>query len=370
MKQQITLEQLEKIVAQYVSANKIAQSDFQVTKDNIVGLIDKVGKMLTLETSFYDKLTEMNGDNLPLGKTIEEWYQDLIPVSEFTGDKEGNEVLKFYSPSYRPVAYSYTLGRKVFKVSIPYGNIERACTSEAVATDIVSTISKRLWDSIDMHKYALKRELIGRTCDMIENALTGATAWTASVDIVEGKYYKVSDLYYVAVQNHTHASGDTIAKLLEAGVIVPFLMKQVVKKPVDTETGEAFLIALKSIVEKAEDVSEGYSFNGNTIGAEVGLACKVNQGILPNLDVKTYAGAFHLDKVVPNVEMQAIKDFGSTTSKAFAILYDRRALKLHTGYEAVRDNSNGAGDFLNMFAHREYTAFISRNAFITIFCEE
>lgn len=366
----ITLEMLNEIVKTYVDENKISQPNFNATSDNIVGLLDKVGKMFTLDSGFYDKLPELDGEELRLGKTVEEWYEDLIAPVDFTGDKEGNEAMKFYSPSYRPVCYSYSLGRKKIPISVPNGNIERACLSSEDASEVLSKIEKRLADSRDQLKYTIKRELIGKTCDMVESAITGATAYTSTTNVVEGTYYKSGNDVYVALTSRTHASGDTIDKLVASGVLVPFLMKVVIAKPSDTATGEAFIRSAKEIIEKAKDVSEGYSFNGNTIGAETGLAMFVKQGVIPSLEVDTMAGAFNKDELNISVKMKSIKDFGKTTSKAYAILCDNRALRLFPGYRAVRSNTNGSGDFLNLFAHEEYTAHVSRNAFIVIFCEE
>ena len=79
---------------------------------------------------------------------------------------------------------------------------------------------------------------------------------------------------------------------------------------------------------------------------------------------------FHLEKLATGVEAKIIRDFGATTSKAYAILMDSRAVRLHVDYEAVRENFNGAGDFLNLFSHMELTGFISRNAFFTIFVDD
>lgn len=370
----ITLEMLNEIVKTYVDENKISQPAFNATSDNIVGLLDKVGKMFTLDSGFYDKLPELDGEELRLGKTVEEWYEDLIAPVDFTGDKEGNEAMKFYSPSYRPVCYSYSLGRKKIPISVPNGNIERACLSSEDASEVLSKIEKRLADSRDQLKYTIKRELIGRTCDMVEEAIGDSSLWDASTDIVEGEYYradlKADSKIYVALTSRTHASGDTIDTLVASGVLVPYLMKVVIAKPSDTATGEAFIRCAKEIIEKAKDVSEGYSFNGNTIGAETGLAMYVKQGVIPSLEVDTMAGAFNKDELNISVKMKSIKDFGKTTSTAYAILCDNRALRLFPGYRAVRSNTNGSGDFLNLFAHEEYTAHVSRNAFIVIFCEE
>ena len=370
MKLKVTLKELEEIVSAYVNEDSIASTDLQTTTNNIVGLVDKIGKQVVIDGSFYDKLAELDGDDLPLGKTIEEWYQDLIPPSDFTGDEDGTEALKFYSPSYRPVAYSYTLGRKKFPISIPYGNFERACLSDENASQLTSLISKRLTDSIDMFKYNAKRELIGKVCDLIESNISNATSWSATTNIEEGKYYTSGDTTYVALKSQAGKSGTTIDSLVSSGVLVPYLQKVVVAKPVDTASGENFFIAAKKIVEKAEDVSEGYSLNGNTIGAELGLSMYVKQGVVPNLEVQTLAGAFHKENLSVGVDMKVIKDFGASTSSAYAILCDNRALRLHTGYVATREQGNASGDFITLVGHREYTAFASRNAFIVIFCEE
>ena len=102
----------------------------------------------------------------------------------------------------------------------------------------------------------------------------------------------------------------------------------------------------------------------------MGLALYVKQGVMPSLEVDTMAGAFHLEKLSTGVDAKVIKDFGATNSKAYAILMDVRAVRLHVDYEAVRENFNGAGDFLNLFSHIETTGFISRNAPFCIFVDD
>ena len=91
---------------------------------------------------------------------------------------------------------------------------------------------------------------------------------------------------------------------------------------------------------------------------------------MPSLEVDTMAGAFHLEKLNTGVEAKVIKDFGNTSTKAYAILMDRRGAKLHADYEAVRENFNGFGDFVSLFSHIESTAFISRNCFVKIFVDD
>lgn len=369
----MSIAELESAVASYVSTSKVAYSSFSATRNNIVGLLDKIGKIVKLDTSFFDKLGELDGEELSYGKTIEEWYQDLIMAVDYNQDEDGSRALKFYSPTYRPVCYNFSLGKKMIATSIPNNNIERAVHNEGQFVNIISTMTKRLSDSKAVFKYQVKRELLGKLCDLAVASQTSATAYVdATTDIVEGTFYKQGSpaKYAVCVKAKTHAVGDTWATLVAGGYLILINYLKVVPVPEDTSTGEAFIKALKEAVEVSQDISEGFSFNGNTIGAEEGLALYVKQGVMPTLEVDTMAGAFHLEKLNPGVEAKVIKDFGDTTSKAYAILMDRRAVRLHIDYEAVRENFNGAGDFLNLFSHLELTGFISRNAFFTIFVDD
>lgn len=372
----LSLAELASAVASYVSASKIAVNSFSVTRDNIVGLLDKIGEIVQLDTTFFDKLPEMDGSYLEAGKTVEEYYQDLIMAVDYNQDVDGSRCMRFYSPTYRPVAYSYSLGKKIIPTSIPNNNIERAVNNLNQLVSIVATQEKRLSDSKAVWKYQVKREMLGKLCDMAEAAYSNATAYVKnSTVLAEGTYYKWTDSdsvnhTAVCVVNQTAAINKDGNELLADGILIEFQMIEEVAIPEDTSTGEAFIKALKKAVEKAQDVSEGFSFNGNTIGADEGLALYFKQGISPVLDVDTLAGAFHEERLSTGVEAKVIKDFGNTTSKAYAILMDRRGCRLHVDYEAVRENFNGFGDFLSLFSHIETTAFISRNCFIKIFVDD
>ena len=372
----LSLEGLKTAVASYVDGSKIAYNSFSATYQNIVGLLDKVGLIETLDTSFFDKLPELDGQRLEAGKTVEEWYQDLIMAVDYNQDVDGSRAMKFYSPTYRPVAWSYSLGKKIIPTSIPNNNIERAVNNLEQFANIVAVATKRLADSKAAWKYQVKREMLGKLCDKAAAAYSGATAYTQnSTVLAEGTYYKWTDSdsvnhFAVCVEGQAAAVNKSGNQLEAEGILIELQMVEEVPVPEDSTTGENFIKALKVAVEKAQDISEGFSLNGNTIGAEEGLVLYVKQGVAPSLDVDTMAGAFHLDKLNPGVEMKVIKDFGSTTTKAYAILMDRRGAKLHIDYEAVRENFNGFGDFVSLFSHIESTAFISRNCFVKIFVDD
>lgn len=366
-------EELEAIVSNMVTLAKISNSTFNVTKDNIVGLVDKIGKILTIDSVFtIDKLARFEGEYLSFGKTIEEWQQDLMLPYDY--DSTGANALNPDDPTYRPVFYSYTLGRKVIKTTLRNDNIERAVHNEGQLAEIVAMQTKRLEDSMAQYRYAVKREMLAKfigLCESEMNATTASayavsTAYAVNTLVKNGSPAVVGIVVKPIANTNTH----TWDQAVSAGEIVLLNLTQTVAIPEDTTTGEAFIKAVRNDLEICADVSEGHSLNGNTIGAIEGVVLIMKQGIQSVLDVDTMAGAFHLDKIGIPAEIIVVKDFGAYTGKAYAVLMDSRAMRLHNTYNATRDNFNGDGDFVNLFRHTEDIAWISRNAFIKVYLDD
>ena len=364
----LDLKGLKTAVASYVTAAKIDLSTLTITQNNIVGLVDTIGKIWTIDTSVYDKLPEFDGEALSFGKTVEEWNQDMSLPQDHNVDEDGSRALKDYTPTYRPVSYSITLGRKVSATSIPYGNIERAVHNEGQFVEVVAMITKKLEDSISLWKYECKREVMGKMIDACESAMgSGATTYTANTTaLVVGTAYTNGSGKYAVAMLSQNAENKTFDQLLTEGELVELKLINEVDLPINTATGEAFIKAVKEQVEYASDVSEGHSLNGNVLGVEEELGLYFKQGVMPSIEVDTLAGAFHQEQLALGVDSKVIKDFGSTTSTAFAVLLDKRAIRLFEGYNATRSNENGFGDRLNIFRHVEYTGHYSRNAFICV----
>lgn len=364
----LSYTELKAIVSSYVSANKIATATFTATKDNLVGLLDKVGKILTLDTNYMDKLALFEGEALEFGKTIEEWQQDLIlPVAY---DATGADALAPTYPTYMPVAYSYTLGRKVIPTTIKYNDVERAVNNGEQLASIVSMQYKRLSDSEAQFRYDAKREILAKLINACVNT-SSAVVFNASLGrYTAGALVKESanSDVYVVVKKYAGESGDWDS-FIDDGYAVKRELFTTMSIPTDTSTGEAFIEQVKKDVEIASDSSEGHSLNGNSLGATEGLVLIVKNGVMPVIDVKVNAGSYHLDKVAIPAEVIPVKDFGSDTNKAFAVLMDRRGARLHQDYRAVREQPNGKGDFLNLFLHLEFTAYYSRNTFVKVYKE-
>ena len=311
----MTLAGLTAFVAQYVTAAKQAGT-WEATTDNLLKLIDKIGMQITLDGSFNDKLPELDGNDLPLGRTIEEWFIDLTLPQDFVNPTDvsfnAEDALKPYFPTVEDAAYSTTLGRKVIATSEPFNNMERAALTEGDAANMAAKIMERLTNSFTLYTYAQKKQLLGNFA----------------------------------------------TKAVTAG------RSAVIAAPADTETAEAFIKMIKEDVESASFASESTSLGGALIGAAPELTLFVKKGVMPTVEVDALAGAFHAENLAIPATIKVVDDFGNADSKIYALLADPRGVKLHRSYHVVRDQMNGLGDFVNFFDHSENTGFISKNTFV------
>ncbi|MBR2557472.1 MAG: hypothetical protein IKE95_03735 [Methanobrevibacter sp.] len=366
----LSLAELQALVGSAVTTAKLSNDTFNVTRDNIVGLVDKIGKIHTIDTIYaIDKLAMFDGEYLSFGKTIEEWSADLILPEAF--DPAGAGALAPHVSTFRPNFYSYTIGRKVIKQTLRNNDIERAVHFEEQMASIVAIMVKRIQDSMASYRYQVKREMLGKFIDLCEDEMdaTQATAYATSTAYNVNAIVKNGSpaVVGIVVKPIANTNTDTWAQAIANGKIILLDLVTSIAKPTSTQTGEAFIKQVKVDVEVAQDLSEGHSLNGNTLGAVEGLVLVVKQGVIPSLEVDTYAGAFNEDRVVAPTEVVVVKDFGTADDKYYAVLMDRRAMRLHNTYDATRENFNGDGDFTNLFRHTEDTGAISRNCFIKVY---
>lgn len=308
----MTVSGLKTLAQTYVAAAKQA-GEWSASTNNMYGAIDKIGKMVMLDGQFIDKLPELDGEELPLGKTIEEYFIDLtLPEAYSDITTEGAKDVVPALPTVEACSYSYSLGREKIKTTVPYDNVERASRSVEDASNMIAKVLERLGNSYEMFKFAAKKQLLGNAAD---KAVTAGKVETIAV-------------------------------------------------PVDTTTGEAFIKQIKEDVETASFAHEG-GLNGSLIGAAPELVLYVKKGVMPSIEVNTLAGAFNKEDLAIPARVKVVDDFGTMTNTGvYAILVDPRGIKLHRDYHAIRQSENADGDFINYVDHSEHTGFISKNVFI------
>lgn len=363
--------QLKLAIASYVDANKISVETYEITRNNVAGLVDKIGKIFTLDTSYIDKLAMFDGEFLSFAKDIEEWQQDLLLPADY--DPTGANTLAPHDPSYRPAFYSKSLGQKTFATTIRNNNLERAVHFIEQFNELVAMISKRLFDSEALWRYAEKRQLLGLMIAEAESVYSTTKTFTASTKYDVGEHLRSASSgtgikYGIVVKPIAVATAlSTWADAIAGGYVIEQDLITRIAQPVDTSTAEAFIKVLRNDVEIASDYSEGHSLSGSTLGATDNLVLLVKQGIMSSLDVDAMAGAFHLDKIGLPAEVVVIKDFGSSDTETFAVLCDKRCVRLHDSYRAVREQMNAQGDFINYFLQTEVTAHYSKNTFLKVY---
>lgn len=368
---QLTIPQLKAAIAAYVKANGIAQ-EFTPTY-NMVGLLDTIGKIYTNDQLFSDKLTEFDGEFLSFGKTVEEWQIDLIlPTAE--EDVAEVDALTSAYPTYRPATFSYDLGDQVFKTTYKYNELNKGVHNEGQLTELIYGIQRSLSNSVISWRYGVKRQIAGVYAKMCIDAMDASQAqlWAAGTARAVGVMVKnaSSNPSKIGIVVKTYPSSAALAydAAETAGYIVTLNLVSKLAKPVDTATGEAFVKQVKSDVEMATDISEGYSLNGNTLGANLGLTLLVKQGLMPTLEVDVEAGAFHNEKVAIPAKVITLPDFGNAVDDSvYAILVDNRGFRLFPTWEYSGDQKNDAKGFMNYFRHIDATAHISRNTFIKVY---
>lgn len=374
---QLKIALLKAFVASYVDDQKISVESFQDTYDNTVGLLDTLGKIYTLWQNYGDKLVMFDGEDLSFGKTIEEWAQDLIMPENF--DASGATTMAPHVSTYRPVSFSYTLGKKTIPQTIRNNDIQRAVHNIAQYEDIITGKTKAMYDSETMLRYAIKRQGLGVLAERCVASVdssnadvtlsTEATTITGAHSVNELFYITGNTKMYVLVKPIASGAGLTGTTAIAGGYLVEYKFVQELDAPTDDQTGEDFIEQVLSDVEVFSDYSEGYSLNGNTLGGnpEAGLVLVLKQGIMPVLKVRTLAGAFHKDELAIPADIVVIPDFGDADDDIYAMLVDRRIMRLHNTYRAVRENLNGQGDFLNMYYHTENTLHVSRNCAVKVY---
>lgn len=359
----MTYEQLKTIVASYVDAQKQANPTYTPTLEDITGMVIKIGMQKIIDTNYVDDLPEFDGEQLPLGTTIEEYFQDLIAPADYTDQRS----LANHYPAYRPNSYSYELGRKVFTETRPLYGMQRACLSTESFANLTALIYKRLNDSHASFRYASKLQLLKNWAEKVEDAYTNAKTYAISTKYDVGEIVKTSGGEFAVVQKGiTTSNSKSFATLLAEGTIATLDAMETVADVTDTESGEAFVKAVKVAVEKSQTMlNSGNNLSGAQLGKVPELLLVVKQGVMPTIEVDVLAGAFNRDNVSVPARIKVVKDLGEGV---VAMLIDPRGCKMHSNWEQVitegpyHDTAN-----VDMSLHTANTGFISPNAFVHVF---
>ena len=308
------IENIKTFVTSVLTEAKIAQdaSAFQAVANDTTGLVEKCMDQICLEQLYTDKLPELDGDEKEFGAYVEEYGMGLLLPKTATSLVDGESYgIPYIAPAMQGTYHSWKLPEYIVAGSTSYQKYKSSMKDATAYSNYVANVIKQMVDSYNQTRFEEKKRLLG---------------WAAE---------------NVAVS-------------------------KTVAKPTNTETGEAFIKAVKDAVEEASfarDVTIGAkSF---TLGGAENFTLYITKGVKSVLDVNTLAGAFNGDALALPCKIKVVDDLGS--SNAWAMLVDNRAIKLFPNRNTVAEDINGYHDFVTMSRHVIDTPFVSKFATVIKF---
>ena len=308
------IENIKTFVTSVLTEAKIAQdaSAFQAVANDTTGLVEKCMDQICLEQLYTDKLPELDGDEKEFGAYVEEYGMGLLLPKTATSLVDGESYgIPYIAPAMQGTYHSWKLPEYIVAGSTSYQKYKSSMKDATAYSNYVANVIKQMVDSYNQTRFEEKKQLLG---------------WAAE---------------NVAVS-------------------------KTVAKPTNTESGEAFIKAVKDAVEEASfarDVTIGAkSF---TLGGAENFTLYITKGVKSVLDVNTLAGAFNGDALALPCKIKVVDDLGS--SNAWAMLVDNRAIKLFPNRNTVAEDINGYHDFVTMSRHVIDTPFVSKFATVIKF---
>ena len=301
----------------YADATKSGNKTFTLTKNELCGAVDKIGEMVTIKGSYDDSLFWMEGNELPTGRIIEEYFRDIAKAALYEGaDAEGPKVNVPEFIPYEQCAYSYPLARVKFKSSHQGDALAEACVDETAFAELVAGESQEISDQKSFYKFNIKKAALA-------NVIGKARAATNTAKLVT-----------------------------------------TVKNPAEmtAEEAETFITELKIFAKQIKFPNEGNNLGNCLIGGlkSVKPRLVVKLGVLDTLDKLAKAGAFHDQyfDLTTAYDIDEVDDFGSDT-KAIAMVVDPRSIKIKPFIDRTYSYVNGDGDFMSTVNHFGVTIYTS-----------
>ena len=334
----VTKEALASLIKGVLDQARIADPTFTATTNDYINAINKIGDVVSFEYEVPTELTWIDGEKMPYGSTIEEIIEDFpMPIANVPENGiVGNDVP--YYPTYRKAAYSYSLGAERWRETKKHDSIQKAMRSESEANKFFADIAYKLESGYRLFRNDCKKALLGKFAMQALNNLKNATAYTATTVITNneiGKYYKNGNEVAIAFKTKD-ATSKTWANAIADGTLVKPEFVSSMAIPTDTTTGEDTLIDFKLQVKKATKAKNHSCLSGGLIPSVRPNLLKlvINLSVVPTLDVKTFAGAFHEDKLTSGVEIEEVDSFGEEADSKgiWAMLVDIRGVKLRNQF--------------------------------------
>lgn len=375
----LTLEELKSTILTMFGATHIADSTFQNVVDDISGLVMKCAKMVINESNFSHTIDDhFNGDDLPIGGFIEEYFNDMVaPISY---DPDGTNTLQPHYPTKMPAYYSYPLEGLNFPITIRKVEYQQFFTDAENAARYIANLLKKHSDAQRIYRFGKKKALLGYFAMRVIDAKKTSTLFAAATAYSQGTYMKKDaeeTAWGVVVKDIPRSGGpSSFDDAVSDGYISVLGVVETVAMPTDTASGEAFIKKVKADVEKAERPSNANNLAGAIIQPErSNMLLVLREGVMPSLEVDTMAGAFHREDLNTGLRQIVVDDFGGWADSTdvdlddavVGIVLDERGAKLHLAEIQTDEQINAEGHFYTIYTYSRYVPYISPYTYIKVY---
>lgn len=374
----LTLEELKTTILAMFSNTNIATSTFQNVVDDISGLVMKCAKMVINESNFSHTIDDhFNGDDLPIGGFIEEYFNDMVaPISY---DPDGTNTLQPHYPTKMPAYYSYPLEGLNFPITIRKVEYKQFFTDAENAARYIANLLKKHSDAQRIYRFGKKKALLGYFAKRAIDAKEGAAAFAVNTAYQQGSYLTDGANEWGVVIKDIPSTGGPASfdDAVDGGYISILGIVEAVAVPTDTASGEAFIKKVKADVEKSERPSNANNLAGAIIQPErSNMLLVLREGVMPSLEVDTMAGAFHREDLDTGLKQIVVDDFGGWVDSAngfqlddyvVGIVLDERGAKLHLAEIQTDEQINAEGHFYTIYTYSRYVPYISPYTYIKVY---
>jgi len=285
-------------------------STFTPTYEFFTGLLDKIGEMYMIEANEDDRLEMLDGEMLPYGTTVEEYFIEMLAVVDFDPAstpfaKDRASILKQYH--YRNLA-------KKIELPVSTSQMKRAMLGGKDLSGLLARLLGRITDSKNIYKYMQKKQEIGTRLARIETE-------------------------YVPPSEGVPASGNpNFANMVQELAI-----------PTDETSAKAYVKAIKKMVEKITKTTSKYNEAQVIKSSKASnLIIFVKEGILPEVGVEALASAFNKGELDIGIQQLDLEDFGEYDGTVHTIIMDKKAIRyLPTLNETLTDVNGNARTVLH-----------------------
>jgi len=308
------------ILAAYLSDSEYADRIPELTRDNITAvgnaimeyaparnefinaLVNLIGLQFVSGFNYSNKFASLKGEPITYGDTIEDIYVDAVPADAYNAADDNPHSQKHSDgvTSSRPdiKALFHTIDRElVYKQTINDNRLRRAFKAEFGLDGLIQGIFSSMQGSKELDEYIMTKEMIA------------ANYANATSDAI------------IPVTNDDNFAWNALNEIKRLSSDISYASRKYNK------------LASMQFTPKSEQV------------------LVIQKDVKRNIDMNVLAGRPNLENLQLDIEVIEVDDFNENVNKIFAVILDKRGIRIHDALNTQESIRNPAALSTNYFLH-------------------